>query len=136
MAGLTHRFASLSPLLTLASVAVLGASSDTARIGGRPIAYMLRQNFTGRILPVNPNRTEIQGLPAFQSVASLPEVPDVAVVEHQRAVRRHRPDAAQPPEAPMHRAPRVPSGAPADCRRGFLLARPAFGRRTRPIRPA
>ena len=80
VAGLTHRFASLSPLLTPASVAVLGASSDPARIGGRPIAYMLRQNFTGRILPVNPNRTEIQGLPAFPSVASLPEVPDVAVV--------------------------------------------------------
>ena len=73
-------FASLTPLLQPRSVAVVGASSDPHRIGGRPIAYMLRNGFGGRILPVNPNRSEIQGLPAFASVEALPEAPDVAIV--------------------------------------------------------
>ncbi|ELO3452808.1 acetate--CoA ligase family protein, partial [Pseudomonas aeruginosa] len=74
------RFASLTPLIEPRSVAVIGASSDPTRIGGRPIAYMLRHGYAGQILPVNPNRAEIQGLPAFASVAELPQAPDVAIV--------------------------------------------------------
>jgi acyl-CoA synthetase (NDP forming) len=74
------RFAGLTALLAPRSVAVLGASSDPARIGGRPIAYMRAQGFTGGLYPVNPNRAEIQGLKAYPSVADLPEAPDVAIV--------------------------------------------------------
>ena len=74
------RFAGLTPLLAPRSIAVLGASSDPTRIGGRPLAYMLAQNFPGALYPVNPNRAEIQGLKAYASVADLPETPDVAIV--------------------------------------------------------
>ena len=74
------RFDSLTAMLRPRSVAILGASSDPTRIGGRPISYMLQRGFAGRIMPVNPNRKEIQGLPAFASLAQLPEVPDVAIV--------------------------------------------------------
>ena len=74
------RFAGLTPLLAPRSIAVLGASSDATRIGGRPIAYMRAQGFKGALYPVNPNRSEIQGLKAYASVADLPETPDVAIV--------------------------------------------------------
>jgi acyl-CoA synthetase (NDP forming) len=74
------RFAGLTPLLAPRSIAVLGASSDASRIGGRPIAYMQAQGFPGALYPVNPNRAEIQGLKAYPSVADLPETPDVAIV--------------------------------------------------------
>jgi acyl-CoA synthetase (NDP forming) len=74
------RFSGLTPLLAPSSVAVLGASSDPTRIGGRPIAYMRAQGFPGGLYPVNPNRAEIQGLKAYPSVADLPETPDVAIV--------------------------------------------------------
>lgn len=70
----------LDSLLQPASVAVVGASADATRIGGRPISYMLQQGFKGEILPVNPNRAEIQGLRAYNSVAELPSVPDTAIV--------------------------------------------------------
>jgi acyl-CoA synthetase (NDP forming) len=73
------RFAGLTPLLAPRSVAVIGASSDATRIGGRPIAYMKAQGFRGELYPVNPNRAEIQGLKAYPSVADLPEAPDVAI---------------------------------------------------------
>ncbi len=72
--------ASLDTLFNPRSVAIIGASDDPARIGGRPIDAMRKLGFAGRILPVNPNRREVQGLPAYASIADLPEVPDVAIV--------------------------------------------------------
>ncbi|VFT42393.1 pimeloyl-CoA synthetase [Pseudomonas aeruginosa] len=45
------RFASLTPLIEPRSVAVIGASSDPTRIGGRPIAYMLRHGYAGQNPP-------------------------------------------------------------------------------------
>ncbi|MBS0644722.1 MAG: acetate--CoA ligase family protein [Proteobacteria bacterium] len=74
------RFAGLTPLLAPQSIAVVGASSDATRIGGRPIAYMKAQNFQGTLLPINPNRAEIQGIKAYPSVSALPETPDAAIV--------------------------------------------------------
>jgi acyl-CoA synthetase (NDP forming) len=74
------RFAGLTPLLSPRSVAILGASNDPVRIGGRPLAYMLAQKFAGAIYPVNPNRAEVQGVKAYPSVADLPETPDVAII--------------------------------------------------------
>jgi acetate---CoA ligase (ADP-forming) len=71
---------SLSRLLNPRSVAVIGASDDPARIGGKPIAYMLKQGYAGKIYPVNPNRETVQGLKAYPSVQALPETPDVAIV--------------------------------------------------------
>lgn len=73
-------FASLDPLVRPRSVAVIGASDEPARIGGRPIAYMKSQGFAGAIYPVNPKRPTVQGLQAYPSVDALPEAPDVAII--------------------------------------------------------
>ncbi|MBS7810951.1 acetate--CoA ligase family protein [Roseococcus pinisoli] len=73
-------FSSLDPLISPRSFALIGASDDATRIGGRPIAYMKERGFKGAIYPVNPKRATVQGLPAYPDVASLPAVPDVAVV--------------------------------------------------------
>ena len=41
---------------------------------------MQRSGFAGAILPVNPNRNEVQGLRCYPSVADLPQVPEAAVI--------------------------------------------------------
>lgn len=70
----------IAALMAPRSVAIIGASADPTRIGGRPIATMLRAGFTGTIYPINPNRAEVQGLKAYASVADLPETPDAAII--------------------------------------------------------
>lgn len=62
------------------SVAVIGASSDPRRIGGRPVDFLRRRGFAGPILPINPKSAEVQGLPAYPSLAEAPLVPDLAVI--------------------------------------------------------
>ena len=62
------------------SIAIFGASDNPNKIGGRPVDYLRRFGFRGRIFPINPNRTEIQGLPCFKSLEAVPEPPDVAVI--------------------------------------------------------
>jgi len=82
----------LQKLLRPRSVAVVGASADPAKTSGRPVAYLQKHGFLGRIYPVNPKAVEIAGLRCYPDVRALPEAPDVAIVllsaQHtQQAVR-------------------------------------------------
>jgi acyl-CoA synthetase (NDP forming) len=70
----------LAAALAPRSVAVVGASSDPDRIGGRPVHYLQLHGFRGAVYPINPNRREVQGLPAYPALADLPEAPDAVVV--------------------------------------------------------
>lgn len=70
----------LNSLFNPKSVAIVGASSDKTRIGGRPVRYLLESGFKGRILPVNPGRAEVQGLKAYPSIDAIGEEIDCAVV--------------------------------------------------------
>ncbi|WP_043832672.1 acetate--CoA ligase family protein [Muricoccus aerilatus] len=73
-------FSSLAPMMAPRSVAVIGASDEPTRIGGRPLSYMIARGFAGPVWPVNPKRERVQGLPAFPDVDALPGVPDAAIV--------------------------------------------------------
>lgn len=70
----------LESALNPQSVAVIGASENIHKMGGRPIYYMQRHGFRGRIYPINPTRAEVQGLKSYGSLAALPEAPDLALV--------------------------------------------------------
>ncbi|KWR74631.1 acetate--CoA ligase family protein [Cupriavidus sp. IDO] len=72
--------AALSQLLEPASIAIVGASRDTSRIGGVALDHLQRLGYQGTICPVNPRYAEIAGLACYPDVESLPYVPDVAVL--------------------------------------------------------
>ncbi len=71
---------SLRAALDPRSVAVIGASENPNKIGGRPINYLGRFGFRGAIYPINPHRAEIQGHKSYPDLASLPEAPELAIV--------------------------------------------------------
>ncbi|MES2289133.1 MAG: acetate--CoA ligase family protein [Pseudomonadota bacterium] len=71
---------SLDAMFAPRSVAVIGASSDQRRFGGRPIQYLLEAGFEGPIYPVNPGRSEIQGLKAYPSITDVPGPVDCALL--------------------------------------------------------
>ncbi len=70
----------LDRVLAPRSVAVIGATRRPRAVGNLVLANMRTAGFAGRLMPVNPNETEIDGLPVFASVAALPEPPDLAVI--------------------------------------------------------
>ena len=69
-----------SRLLNPASIALVGASPDAAKLAGRPLAYLKKFGYQGRIYPVNPKYTEIGGLPCYPSVQALPGGIDLALI--------------------------------------------------------
>lgn len=71
---------SLRTLFEPASVAIIGASSDRNKIGGRPIHNMKLAAYKGQLYPINPNAPEIQGVPAYPSIKETPGPVDMAVI--------------------------------------------------------
>ena len=71
---------SLDALLRPASVAVIGASNDPTRIGGRPIRYLRDAGYAGQVYPVNPRHAEVQGITAFPHISDVPAAVDLAIV--------------------------------------------------------
>jgi len=69
----------LDPLFRPRSVAIIGASSDPTRIGGRPVRFT-KYGFKGPIVPINPNQREIQGLTAYASIKDAPGEIDQAII--------------------------------------------------------
>ncbi|MGI5132660.1 GNAT family N-acetyltransferase [Pseudonocardia sp. CA-107938] len=62
------------------SVAVIGASTDPAKIGHAVLANLLRGNFTGPVFPVNPEARSVRGVRAYPSVTDIPDPVSLAVV--------------------------------------------------------
>ncbi len=71
---------SLRPLFDPKSVAVIGASNDHLKFGGRPVHFMVKGGYRGRIVPVHPRDKKIQGLVAYADMREVPEPVDLAVI--------------------------------------------------------
>ena len=56
---------SLRAALYPTSIALIGASDNPNKIGGRPLAFLARFGYAGKVYPINPLRPEVQG---FQEV--------------------------------------------------------------------
>ncbi|NIO39667.1 MAG: CoA-binding protein [Burkholderiales bacterium] len=62
------------------SVAIVGASENPNKIGGRPLLYLHRYGYRGVVYPINPNRKEVQGHRAFPDLFSLSDSPEVVII--------------------------------------------------------
>ncbi|MGY8526189.1 acetate--CoA ligase family protein [Paracidovorax citrulli] len=62
------------------SIAIIGASDDITKIGGRPIYMLKKHGYAGQIYPVNPKGGTVQALTAYRSVLDLPDAPELAIV--------------------------------------------------------
>ena len=61
------------------SIAVVGASATPAKIGARPLAYLIQKGYKGQVYPINPTRDEIQGCAAFPSLEAVRQPIDLAI---------------------------------------------------------
>ena len=68
------------PVFYPESIAVIGVSEKNEGFGSVFMRTNLAYGFKGKIYPVNPKATEIQGLKAFPSVMDIPDTVDFAVI--------------------------------------------------------
>lgn len=71
---------SLRALFDPRAVAVIGASPDLGKPGGRSLSILRAFGFPGAIYPINGRYKEIGGLPCFPDLATLPGPIDLAIV--------------------------------------------------------
>ena len=72
------------------AVALVGSSADPNKNTGRPQRFLVAHGFQGRIIPINPNRDEVQGLPAYPKLTDVPGPVDHAFI---MVPTQHVPDA-------------------------------------------
>ncbi|WP_209121659.1 acetate--CoA ligase family protein [Alkalihalobacillus sp. BA299] len=71
---------SLKSIFNPASVAIIGASPNIKKVGGRALKFLLASDYKGKVYPINPNYQDIQGLKAFPSITELPEAPEQIIL--------------------------------------------------------
>src|SRR6478609_8969002 len=62
------------------SIALIGASRDLEKIPGRLLSMLRKNQFPGRIYPINPNYGDIDGLKCYPSIADVGQPIDLAIV--------------------------------------------------------
>ena len=62
------------------SIAVIGASRDSTKVGNVILRNLIDGKFKGRIYPVNPNAEEIQGMKCYPSADAIAERVEMAVI--------------------------------------------------------
>jgi acyl-CoA synthetase (NDP forming) len=69
----------LSRILWARSVAVVGASTNSAKLGHVILKNIVEGGYEGRVYPINPGADQILGLRAYPNLSSVPDAVDLAV---------------------------------------------------------
>ena len=70
----------LARLMNPSSIALIGASPDPSKLAARPLRYLQRYGYKGRVYPVNPKHAQIDGVTCCSSVSALPRDVDLALI--------------------------------------------------------
>ena len=70
----------LSPLLNPESVAIIGVSKSSSRIGGRLFKYLSKHGYKGSLSLVNPKYKELKGVKCYPRISDIPIPIDCALI--------------------------------------------------------
>src|ERR1700726_3282210 len=70
----------LDTFFSPASIALIGASRDLEKIPGRLLSMLRKNEFPGKIYPINPNYGDIDGLKCFSTIAEIGQPIDLAII--------------------------------------------------------
>ena len=73
-------YARLSLCFAPQSAAIVGASTNPLKFGGRALKFCLERGYSGRLYPINAGNDRVQGVRAYRHISDLPEAPDVTVI--------------------------------------------------------
>ncbi|MFY0634962.1 MAG: acetate--CoA ligase family protein [Vannielia sp.] len=76
----TREAGGLDAMFKPRAIALVGASDDPYKIGGRPLRYMAEAGSAVTLYPVNPTRETVQGAKAYPSVSAIPEQVDQVIL--------------------------------------------------------
>jgi acetyltransferase len=62
------------------SIALIGASRDQEKIPGRLLSMLRKNDYPGKLYPINPNYSDIDGLQCYKSIADVGQPIDLAVI--------------------------------------------------------
>ena len=62
------------------SVAVVGASGRKGEVGHEILTGLVRGGYAGKILPIDPEGDEIEGLKCYPALESLGTAPDLVII--------------------------------------------------------
>src|SRR6202521_196174 len=70
----------LDSFFSSASIALNGASRDLEKVSGRLLSMLRKNGFPGKLYPINPNYSDIDGLKCYPSIAEVGQPIDLAIV--------------------------------------------------------
>ena len=70
----------LDSLFAPDGIALIGASRDLEKIPGRLLSMLRKNEFPGKIFPINPNYSDIDGLKCYPAIADVGQPIDLAIV--------------------------------------------------------
>src|SRR3954466_3645605 len=62
------------------SIALIGASRDLEKIPGRLLSMLRKNEYPGKLYPINPNYADIDGLKCYKSIADIGHAIDLAII--------------------------------------------------------
>src|SRR5260370_31248826 len=62
------------------SIALIGASRDLEKIPGRLLSMLRKNDYPGKLYPINPNYDDIDGLKCYKSIAAIGAPIDLAII--------------------------------------------------------
>ena len=70
----------LEALFRPKSIAIAWASNDINKIGGLALKYLVKRGYKGKVYPINPKYSEVQGFKCYPSIQEIPQDIDAALL--------------------------------------------------------